>query len=70
MDEDPVKMIFNHILEVAGNMESEQAMFRAAIVEAADRSCGSKVTGAGCGSNPRTHWWDPLRQQTATGRTK
>ena len=41
--EDPVKMVFNshlqrsfnHILEVVGNMDSESAMFCAAIVEVA-----------------------------------
>uniref|UniRef100_A0A3Q3X9E4 HAT C-terminal dimerisation domain-containing protein n=1 Tax=Mola mola TaxID=94237 RepID=A0A3Q3X9E4_MOLML len=34
-------------------------MFRAAIVEAAARSCGSKVAGASRGGNPRTRWWTP-----------
>ena len=52
--EDLVKMVynshlwksFNHILDVVGSMESEWAVFRAAIVEAVARSCGSKVAGA------------------------
>ena len=34
-------------------------MFRASILEAADRSCGRKVVGACCGGNPRTRWWTP-----------
>ena len=49
--EDPVNMVFNshlqrsfnHLPEVTGNMESEWAMFCAAIAEAAAQSCGSKV---------------------------
>ena len=65
--EDLVKMVynshlwksFNHILDVVGSMESEWAVFRAAIVEAVARSCGSKVAGASRGSNPRTRWWTP-----------
>ena len=65
--EDPVKMVFNshlrrsfnHIPEVAGNMESEWAMFRAAIAEVAAQSCSSKIAGTGRGGNPRTHWWTP-----------
>ena len=65
--EDPAKMVFNshlrrsfdHIPEVAGSMESEWAMFRAAIAEAATHSCGTKVTGASRGGNPRTRWWTP-----------
>ena len=50
---------FNHIPEVTGNMESEWAMFRAAIAEAAAKSCDSKVTCASHGGNPRTHWRRP-----------
>ena len=50
---------FNHILEVVGSMESEWAMFYMAIIEAVDRSFGSKIAGASCGGNPRTHWWTP-----------
>ena len=34
------------------------AIFHAAIVEEA-RSCGSMVTGASHGGNPRTRWWIP-----------
>uniref|UniRef100_A0A3B3QCK7 Endonuclease/exonuclease/phosphatase domain-containing protein n=1 Tax=Paramormyrops kingsleyae TaxID=1676925 RepID=A0A3B3QCK7_9TELE len=44
---------FSHVPGEAGDIESEWAMFRASIVEAADRSCGR-------GSNPRTHWWTPV----------
>ncbi|KAK3561338.1 hypothetical protein QTP86_030637 [Hemibagrus guttatus] len=32
-------------------------MFSFSIVDAAIRSCGRKVSGAGRGSNPRTQWW-------------
>ncbi|KAK3517180.1 hypothetical protein QTP70_000775 [Hemibagrus guttatus] len=32
-------------------------MFSTSIVDAAIRSCGRKVSGAGRGSNPRTQWW-------------
>ena len=45
-------------------MESEWAMFRTAIVEAAARSCGSKVAGAKHSGNPRTHWWTPGVKET------
>ena len=48
---------FNHITEVVRSMESEGAMFCAAIVKAAVQSCGSRVTGARPGGNPRAHWW-------------
>ena len=40
-------------------MESELAMFRASIAEAALRSCGQKAVGACCGGNLRTRWWTP-----------
>ncbi|KAK3539603.1 hypothetical protein QTP70_010243 [Hemibagrus guttatus] len=32
-------------------------MFSTSIVDAAIRSCGRKVSGAGRGGNPRTQWW-------------
>ncbi|KAK3561554.1 hypothetical protein QTP86_008774 [Hemibagrus guttatus] len=32
-------------------------MFSSSIVDAAIRSCGCKVSGAGRGGNPRTQWW-------------
>ncbi|KAK3515760.1 hypothetical protein QTP70_030463 [Hemibagrus guttatus] len=32
-------------------------MFSSSIVDAAIRSCGRKVSGAGHGGNPRTQWW-------------
>ncbi|KAK3519394.1 hypothetical protein QTP70_027533 [Hemibagrus guttatus] len=32
-------------------------MFSTSIVDAAIRSCGHKVSGAGRGGNPRTQWW-------------
>ncbi|TWW81643.1 hypothetical protein D4764_01G0014580 [Takifugu flavidus] len=35
-------------------------MFRASIVEAADRCCGRKVVGACRGGNARTRWWTPV----------
>ena len=50
---------FDHVPGEAGDIESEWAMFRASIVEAADRSCGRKVVGACRGGNPRTRWWTP-----------
>ncbi|TWW59208.1 hypothetical protein D4764_06G0007380 [Takifugu flavidus] len=34
-------------------------MFRASIVEVADRCCGRKVVGACRGGNARTRWWTP-----------
>ncbi|KAK3556392.1 hypothetical protein QTP70_007987 [Hemibagrus guttatus] len=40
-----------------GNIESEWTMFSTSIVDAAIRSCGRKVSGAGRGGNPRTQWW-------------
>uniref|UniRef100_A0A3B3QX38 Reverse transcriptase domain-containing protein n=1 Tax=Paramormyrops kingsleyae TaxID=1676925 RepID=A0A3B3QX38_9TELE len=65
--ESPVRGSFNsylqqnsaHVPGEAGDIESEWAMFRASIVEAADRSCGHKVVGACHGGNPRTRWWTP-----------
>ena len=42
-----------------GIMESDGAMFHAATVNAAARSCGTKVAGASRGGNPRTRWWTP-----------
>ncbi len=58
--EEPVKMVFNsHVWQsfdripgLVGDMESKWAMFRATIVEAAVSSCGCKVAGASCRSNP------------------
>ncbi|KAK3538632.1 hypothetical protein QTP86_009150 [Hemibagrus guttatus] len=38
-------------------IESEWTMFSTSIVDAATWSCGCKVSGAGCGGNPRTQWW-------------
>lgn len=40
-----------------GGVESKSTMFKAFIAEAAVEGCGQKVTGACCGSNPRTSWW-------------
>ncbi|TWW69735.1 hypothetical protein D4764_18G0005410 [Takifugu flavidus] len=42
-----------------GTLESEWTVFRASIVEAADRCCGRKVVGACRGGNARTRWWTP-----------
>ncbi|TWW53254.1 hypothetical protein D4764_0018210 [Takifugu flavidus] len=42
-----------------GDIESEWTVFRASIVEAADRCCGRKVVGACRGGNARTRWWTP-----------
>uniref|UniRef100_A0A3B5Q8Y2 Reverse transcriptase domain-containing protein n=1 Tax=Xiphophorus maculatus TaxID=8083 RepID=A0A3B5Q8Y2_XIPMA len=65
--ESPVRRSFNshlrqnfeHVPGEVGDMESEWTVFRASIVEAADRSCGRKVVGACRGGNPRTRWWTP-----------
>ncbi|KAL7866069.1 hypothetical protein SRHO_G00113160 [Serrasalmus rhombeus] len=65
--EEPVRLIFNSHLRQnfdqisgeVGDIDSEWAMFRSSIVEAADCSCGRKVVGACRGSNPRTRWWTP-----------
>ena len=67
LSESPVRKSFNshlresfeHVPEEAGDIESEWAMFRASIVEAANRCCGRKVAGACRGGNPRTCWWTP-----------
>ncbi|KAK3515853.1 hypothetical protein QTP70_034764, partial [Hemibagrus guttatus] len=48
---------FNQIPREVGDIESEWTMFSSSIVDAAIRSCGRKVSGAGRGSNPRTQWW-------------
>ncbi|KAK3550921.1 hypothetical protein QTP70_008731 [Hemibagrus guttatus] len=45
---------FNQIPREVGDIESEWTMFSSSIVEAAIRSCGGKVSGAGRGGNP--HW--------------
>nr|XP_049577503.1 glycine receptor subunit alpha-3 isoform X6 [Syngnathus scovelli] len=54
-----LRQSFSHVPGEAGDIESEWTMFRASIVEAADRSCGRKVVGACRGGNPRTCWWTP-----------
>ncbi|TWW59282.1 hypothetical protein D4764_06G0008120 [Takifugu flavidus] len=64
---EPVRLVFNSHLRqsfdrvprAVGDIESEWAMFRSAIVKTAVVSCGCKVAGAGCGSNPCTRWWTP-----------
>ncbi|KAK3523520.1 hypothetical protein QTP70_001888 [Hemibagrus guttatus] len=48
---------FNQIPREVGDIESEWTMFSTSIVDAAIRSCGRKVCGAGRGGNPRTQWW-------------
>ncbi|KAK3532983.1 hypothetical protein QTP70_006201 [Hemibagrus guttatus] len=48
---------FNQIPRDVGDIESEWTMFSSSIVDAAIRSCGRKVSGAGRGGNPRTQWW-------------
>ncbi|TWW67452.1 R2DM Retrovirus-related Pol polyprotein from type II retrotransposable element [Takifugu flavidus] len=65
--ESPVRRSFNsrlressdHVPGEAGDIESEWTVFRASIVEAADRCCGRKVVGACRGGNARTRWWTP-----------
>ncbi|KAK3542715.1 hypothetical protein QTP70_000100 [Hemibagrus guttatus] len=48
---------FNQIPREVGDIESEWIMFSSSIVDAAIRSCGRKVSGAGRGGNPQTQWW-------------
>ncbi|KAK3548671.1 hypothetical protein QTP70_016417, partial [Hemibagrus guttatus] len=48
---------FNQIPREVGDIESEWTMFSSPIVDAAIRSCGRKVSGAGHSGNPRTQWW-------------
>ncbi|TWW59961.1 R2 Retrovirus-related Pol polyprotein from type I retrotransposable element [Takifugu flavidus] len=55
----PLQESFEHVPGEAGDIESEWTMFRASIVEAADRCCGRKVVGACHGGNTRTRWWTP-----------
>ncbi|KAK3534178.1 hypothetical protein QTP86_002508 [Hemibagrus guttatus] len=43
--------------EEVEDIESEWTMFSSSIVDAAIRSCGRKVSGAGRGGNPQTQWW-------------
>ncbi|KAK3534007.1 hypothetical protein QTP86_000514 [Hemibagrus guttatus] len=43
---------FNQIPREVGDIESEWTMFSSSIVDAAIRSCGCKVSGAGPGGNP------------------
>ncbi|TWW56284.1 R2DM Retrovirus-related Pol polyprotein from type II retrotransposable element [Takifugu flavidus] len=50
---------FDHVPGEAGDIESKWTVFRASIVEAADRCCGRKVVGACRGGNARTRWWTP-----------
>uniref|UniRef100_A0A8C6NIQ5 Reverse transcriptase domain-containing protein n=1 Tax=Nothobranchius furzeri TaxID=105023 RepID=A0A8C6NIQ5_NOTFU len=50
---------FQNVLGEAGDIEPEWTLFRASIVEAADRSCGHRIAGACRGGNPRTRWWTP-----------
>ncbi|KAK3522456.1 hypothetical protein QTP86_011802 [Hemibagrus guttatus] len=47
---------FNQIPREVGDIESEWTMFSSSIVDAAIRSCGRKVSGAGRGGNRRTQW--------------
>ncbi|KAK3529884.1 hypothetical protein QTP86_007207 [Hemibagrus guttatus] len=48
---------FNQITREVGDIECEGTMFSSSIVDAAIRSCGREVSGAGRGGNPRTQWW-------------
>ncbi|KAK3532138.1 hypothetical protein QTP86_008588 [Hemibagrus guttatus] len=48
---------FNQIPREVGDIESEWTMFSTSIVDAAIRSCGRKVCGAGRSGNTRTQWW-------------
>ncbi|TWW62406.1 hypothetical protein D4764_04G0010530 [Takifugu flavidus] len=55
-----IRESFDHVPGEAGDIESEWTMFRASIVEAADRCCGCKVVGACRGNNTQTRWWTPV----------
>ncbi|XP_054643965.1 uncharacterized protein LOC129188028 [Dunckerocampus dactyliophorus] len=65
--ESPVRRVFSSHLRqsfscIPGedeDIESEWALFRASIAEAANRSCGRKVVSASRGGKPRTRWWTP-----------
>ncbi|CAG5929455.1 unnamed protein product [Menidia menidia] len=65
--ESPVRRSFNshlresfeHVPGEAGDIESEWAVFRASINDAASQSCGRRAVGACRGGNPRTRWWTP-----------
>ncbi|KAK3539185.1 hypothetical protein QTP86_028803 [Hemibagrus guttatus] len=46
-----------HVLDTRVKRGAEPDMFSTSIVDAAIRSCGRKVSGAGRGGNPRTQWW-------------
>ncbi|KAK3551449.1 hypothetical protein QTP70_017426, partial [Hemibagrus guttatus] len=48
---------FNQSPREVGDIESEWTMFSTSIVDAAIRSYGRKISGAGRGGNPRTQWW-------------
>ncbi|KAK3528882.1 hypothetical protein QTP70_012074 [Hemibagrus guttatus] len=48
---------FNQIPSEVGDIESEWTMFSSSIVDAAIRSYGRKVSGAGRSGNPQTQWW-------------
>ncbi|CAG6007068.1 unnamed protein product [Menidia menidia] len=64
--ESPVRRSFNshlresfeHVPGEVGDIESEWAMFRASINDAASRSCGRRAVDA-CRGNPRTRRWTP-----------
>ncbi|KAK3543929.1 hypothetical protein QTP70_031842 [Hemibagrus guttatus] len=55
---------FNQIPREVGDIESEWTMFSTSIFDAAIRSCGRKVSGAGRGGNPQTQWWTLEAKQT------
>ncbi|KAK3543034.1 hypothetical protein QTP70_008748 [Hemibagrus guttatus] len=57
---------FNQIPREVGDIESEWTMFSSSIVDAAIRSCGRKVSGAGHGGNTRTQWWTLEVRDTVT----
>ncbi|KAI3362618.1 hypothetical protein L3Q82_001620 [Scortum barcoo] len=56
---------FDCIPRLAGDMESEWALFCAVIVEAAVMRCGRKASGASHSDN-RTCWWTPEEGKTVT----
>ena len=53
----PLPKSFSSIPVEAEDIEPEQTIFKASVVEAAAVSCGHRVLGASRGGNPQTPWW-------------
>ena len=74
LNESPVQETFNSHLRWSlscipvevGDIETEWAIFKASIAEAAAGSCGLKVIGTSRGGNPRTPWWTPVVREAVS----